>query len=358
MRRKTSVRGTRLGMLAITLFCSSTTLGQVAGPVDEPAGVEPPPFRLLTPWGDPAIDGLWDHRSPLGIERPEKFADRATLTLDEIVAWRQEAFAREITEGRGKDPISDLNQGHNAFWLEPRHDLTDDPRTALLVDPATGKLPELTAAARAQLEAEAENPRFPFRGWGFPFEDPLDYLPAGPEETGLTERCLVGYGGPPIYAGIENQLLRIVQTEGDILLFHEDMHTARVVHTDGRPAPPDELRTMLGYSTGSWDGDSLVVTTTHFSEDRPSYWDPRHGPVGSGEDLRLVERFTRISEDRLRYEYTIDDEKNYMAPFTVRLPMRAAQWNWYEYSCHERNDSLSLTLKGARFLERSKGLEE
>ncbi len=330
----------------LSLLASAPVVAQAVAAEERLA----PSPRHRTSWGDPDIGGLWDHRSPLAIERPEEFADRATVTLPEMLAWRREKFAHDIEERRGEDPIKDVNQGHNAFWIETRHDLTDDPRTALLVDPPDGKLPELTPEAAAAVEASKSSPRIPFRGWNFPFEDPLAYRPAGPEVTGLSERCILGYAGPPIYAGIENQNLRIVQSPTHILLFHEDMHTPRVVQMQGRANPPG-VTSLVGSSVGHWEGETLVVVTTNFSGDRPSFWDPRHGPVGSGEDLKLVERFTRIREDRLRYEYTVDDPKNYERPFTVRIPMRTARWHWYEYSCHERNESLLMTLKGARYLE-------
>lgn len=303
-----------------------------------------------TSWGDPNLGGLWDHRSPLAIERPDRFVDRATLELGEFRAWLQEKFERVINEGRGEDAVEDVNQGHNAFWFETRHDLVDDLRTSLLVDPANGKLPALTRAAQRAVDDAEEQPSFPFRGMNFPFEDPLLYLPAGPEETGLTERCIVGYGGPPIYSGVENQNLRIVQTPGDVLLFHEDMRTPRIVRMTGGVAP-HEPRRLVGVSVGSWVEDTLVVVTTHFSDDRPSYWDPRHGPVGKGSELTLVERFRRVAEHRLEYEYTVVSPENYESDFTVRIPMRRAKWKWYEYSCHERNESLWMTLKGARYLE-------
>jgi hypothetical protein len=164
-----------------------------------------------------------------------------------------------------------------------------------------------------------------------------------------------------------NNILRIVQTPGYVVLVTEMIHEARIIPMDGRPHLPSELRRWQGDSRARWEGDSLVIETINFTDKKSTFHIPSgplvtkatqearqnapRGHVGSAKNLRLTERLTPVAEGRLRYEYTIDDALTFVRPFTVQFTMRSADGPMFEYACHEGNYALPNTLKGARFLE-------
>ena len=175
---------------------------------------------------------------------------------------------------------------------------------------------------------------------------------------GLSERCLVGFNaGPPITPSAYNNNLRIVQTPGYIVLVTEMIHDARIIPLDDRPHQPSEMKRWSGVSRGHWDGNSLVVDTTNFTDKTPAFQLPAtlealdKGVVGSGVNLHLTERFTPVGKGRLLYTYTIDDPATFVRPFTVSIPLRATKGPMFEYACHEANYAMPGILKGARLLE-------
>ena len=149
-----------------------------------------------------------------------------------------------------------------------------------------------------------------------------------------------------------------MQTPGYTVLVTEMIHNARIVTMDGRPHLPPEIRRWSGDSIGRWEGDTLVVDTTNFTDKTPTFQLPatletatESGAVGSGINLHLVERFTLVGEGRLLYEYTLEDPGTFERPFTVAIPMRATKGPMFEYACHEGNHAMPSMLKGARLLE-------
>ena len=168
----------------------------------------------------------------------------------------------------------------------------------------------------------------------------------GPEDRGAFERCLLGFNaGPPMHPSGYNNNLQIFQTPNSVALLIEMVHDVRVVPLDGRPHLPASMRQWKGDSRGRWEGDTLVVETRNFTE-ATSF-------RGSGPNMHLIERFTRLSPGRLLYEFTIDDPESFTKPWTVAVPMKKTDQPIYEYACHEGNYSMMNMLAGARALEKA-----
>ena len=140
-----------------------------------------------------------------------------------------------------------------------------------------------------------------------------------------------------------NNFIQIVQTAAYVVIFNEQIHDARVIPVDGRPHLPSHVRQWMGDSRGRWEGETLIVETTNFS-DKTTF-------RGSGDRLRVVERFRRTAPDTLLYEFTIDDPESFTKTWTGQIPMTATQELIYEYACHEANYGMEGTLKGARAIE-------
>ena len=163
----------------------------------------------------------------------------------------------------------------------------------------------------------------------------------GPEDRGVSERCILGFNaGPPMSPSAYNNNVQIFQTEHTVVLLVEMVHDSRIVPLDGRAPLPGDVRQWRGDSRGHWEGDALVVVTTNFT-DQTSF-------RGSGPNMRLTERFTRAGEDRLVYEYTIEDLESFSRPWTAVVPMTRNPLPMFEYACHEGNYGMYNLLSGAR----------
>ncbi len=278
-----------------------------------------------TPDRHPDLQGLWVNDTVTPLERPKRFADKALLTAPEA-----RAYERDLT-GRWADRFGDLEvttTGElSAEWQE-NGTVVPGRRTSIILDTPDGRVP-LNAAARARAAARA---------------DELAAHPAdNPEDRTLYERCLLGSSGPPMLPAVYNQTLQIVQTQNRVLIVTEMIHDARVVRMNAAHLPT-ALRFWMGDSVGRWDGDTLVVDTTNFT-------DKTHFRQ-SGDGLHVVERFTPESRDAIRYDFTIEDAANYTRPWSGRLQIRRTKAAMYEYACHEGNYSMAGILRGARADER------
>ena len=219
---------------------------------------------------------------------------------------------------------------YNEFWYERGNRLTKDKRTSLIVDPPDGRIP-FTEAARRRL---AERTRLLNAGFGNSHED-----------RSLADRCLMGFNsGPPMVPGSYNNNLQIVQAPGLVVIINEMVHNARIIPTDGRPHTT--FRQWTGESRGRWEGDTLVVETINFRRETSLQ--------GSTADTRLVERFTRVDDETLKYEFTVSDPNSYTKPWSAVVPFVRMTEPLFEYACHEGNYSLSNILAGARAKEREK----
>ena len=244
--------------------------------------------------------------------------------------------------------------GYNDFWLDYGTNVIGDRRTSLIIDPPNGRLPELTVEGEAlrQVGSLAED---------LPIDLPLRVRSAGtgadqPEDRGLAERCLLGFNsGPPMMPSGYNNNMQLFQTPDAVVIVNEMVHDTRVIPLDGRPPLPETVRQWAGISRGHWAGDTLVVETTNFTDKTASFEPSATTAIGTGLTVTLTERFQRIDEDTLLYEYTIDDPTIFTSSFTVSVPMRRSDEPMFEYACHEGNYGLLNILRGARAAELTGG---
>lgn len=279
-------------------------------------------------WGVPDLEGIWDFRTITPFERPAAFADQEFLTREEVAAWEERT--REARAARANRPPgegqSDVDVGYQAFWLDQGTKMSGTMRTSQVVDPPNGRLPALTEDAKDRARAR-------YALWSLP--------PGTPADRNLNTRCIMGFNaGPPMTSGAYNNFMEIVQTKDFVVLRTEMVNDHRIVPLDGRSQLDEDIRLWKGSSRGAWDGDTLVVTTTNFTG--------KTAFRSTGRNLRLTERFTRVSDSGLRYEFTIDDPDSYTAPWSTEVEWKKAEADIFEYACHEGNYAMGMMLRGAR----------
>lgn len=288
-----------------------------------------------TAFGAPDLQGIYSIATVTMLERPEQFAGRATISMEEAaqVGTTGESYLDDLT-ARPDDSAPDVG-GYNTFWMDPGEQmavLNGEVRTSIIVDPEDGRLPWAEGAQRAIFAGRASG-----RG-------PYD----GPEARPMGERCLVGFGssgGPPMLPVLYNNHSQIVQTEDYVVILAEMNHDARIIYMDGKV--PANFPKWLGTSVGHYEGDTLVVETTGFHPQEGFRGSLRHFFYLSS-DARVTERFTRVDENTLLYQFTVDDPQVYSRAWTGELPMNAVEDQIYEYACHEGNYALPGILAGAR----------
>ncbi len=261
-----------------------------------------------TSWGAPDLNGIWSHGTATPLERPERQRDRELLTAAEIAAINA---AQRSTEGVG---------ARRAVWWERS---LSDGRTSMIVDPPDGRMP-YSAAGLERVRARPGQ------------------TSEGPEGRSPQERC-ISYGVPRL-GGPYSQNIHIAQTPDHVLLLFEMVHEFRIIPLDGRPHLPGHVRQWLGDSRGRWEGDTLVVETTNFS---PAQW--FRGLSQGG--MRLVERFTRVDRDRVRYAVTFEDPDLWTQPWTAEILMPPTEGDMFEFACHEGNTGMTALLEIARLEE-------
>jgi hypothetical protein len=279
-----------------------------------------------TPDGHPDLQGMWDFAQLTPFERPGQFAGKSAITDEEA-----EEFAQQRVESNNKDrrdgtAAADVERAYNDFWWDFGKRIAKQP--SLVVDPPDGRVPPLTPAAEQRIAAR--------RG-----------RYDNPEERPLAERCILGFNsGPPMVPSAYNNNVQIVQTPTHIVIVNEMIHSARVVDMTRRAHAPRTIRSLTGDSIGRWDGDTLVVDTTNFSQEG--------GFRGATINMHLVERFTRLDRDHLRYDFTVDDPDTWTRKWSASIPMTRSEERMFEYACHESNYALEGVLRGARYQEKQK----
>ena len=284
--------------------------------------------RARTPWGDPELSGIWDYRTMTPLERPDELAGKETLTDEGAAIYERDRLQRLDKDRRVADGISaaqDVRNAYNQFWWDYGTKLTEDHRTSLIVEPRDGKIPALTPGAQKRWERRAARMH------------PAD----GPEDRNLWERCLMGPStGPPMNPSVYNNNVRLLQTPDYFVIFTEMIHAARIVPLGDRPGLTENVRQWSGDSRGHWEGDTLVVHTTNFTNETSFR--------GSGPEMHVEERFTRVDDDTLLYEYTVDDPDSFTKPWSAAVPMAKSEGPMFEYACHEGNYAMVNLLAGAR----------
>jgi hypothetical protein len=287
-----------------------------------------PETRWRTPWGDPDLQGAWSNATTTPLQRPAKFAGREFLTKEERAQQDQQTAVG--TDKRSANAVEDVNDAYNQFWWERG---LSDGRTSLIYDPPDGRIPALTPEAQKRLAATPRQPQGVERA---------DLAYNGPEDLDVYTRCIVRAALPRVPTGYDNNY-EIVQAPGYVAILQEQMHETRVIPLDGRPHVDAAVRQWLGDSRGHWEGNTLVVETTNFSGQAIF--------EGATKDMRLVERWTRVGDDRIDYRFTVSDPATWTKPWSA-----AITWNrtdaLYEYACHEDNYGLYGILAGARAQEK------
>jgi hypothetical protein len=320
------------------------------------------------PDGRPDLQGTYDLGTLTPMERPANtplvLTDEQAAALEKRVAQQNEKGDAPIAGDRAAPPAGGDGSpgpygnvgGYNNFWLDPgSHYTTVDgrKRASLLIDPPDGRVPQLKADARERNAARrvlfTSDQRANEDDPGF--EGPDAYN--DPEQRPLGERCLVGFSstsGPPILPTyFYNNLHQIVQTPDRIMIVTEMVHDARIIRMNEKHLPPT-IRKWLGDSIGRWEGDTLVVDTTNFTEHTRFR--------GATENLHVVERFTRTGPQTLLYRFTIEDPATWDRPWTGEYTWPTTRERIYEYACHEGNYAMTNILKGARLKEKDDAVKK
>ena len=284
-----------------------------------------------TPDGQPDLQGVWGFATITPLERPTELAGKQFFTETEAVEYEKGFLERNNRDRRDGPADADVSRAYNDFWWDSGNRVVPTRRTSLIVDPPDGKLPALTPEGQKKAGERAEARRL----------HPYD----GPEDRPLQERCL-GWAtaGPPILPSAYNNNIRIVQGAGYVAILNEMIHDIRIIPLDGRPHLPKDVRLWLGDSRGHWEGDTLIVDTTNFSN--------KTNFRGADQNMHLVERFRRTSDGMLIYQFTVDNETAFSRSWTAELPMTKSESPMFEYACHEGNYSLTNVLAGARAAEK------
>jgi hypothetical protein len=333
--------------LVAAVFAASTALSAAAQ--TSPAAVAKGYKAPRTALGQPDLSGVWSNATITRLEREPKYGERLILTPDEAKAIegasdQRNARLRADTDTSNKDPdkLPECQSGatgpacgYNAFWTDPGTRLIrigGEARTSILTAPANGRLPGRPTSnngagaprARGQLGGNFDNP----------------------ENRALGERCIVGFGGtsgPPMMPVLYNNHYEIHQTWDSVVIVVEMVHDARIVHMGGSH-PPASVRTWMGDSVGRWDGDTLVVETTNLRREE--------GLRGPEDDMKVIERFTRVSPQQILYQFEVVDPAAFSAPVKGEEAFNFTKDKIYEYACHEGNYAMTGILAGARQAEK------
>ena len=289
------------------------------------------------PDGHPSLEGVWTNATITPLERPAEFAGKATLSDAEAKAYEKKDLSSNTLDSDVDSGFNRATGGpgvgaYNNLFVDRGSELArvdGVKRTSLIVDPPDGKIPLITEAARQRSAGLVR---------GFNRYDSVKDRP-------LAERCIIGFGstsGPPMMPVLYNNNYQIVQTPDAVMILVEMVHDIRVIRINGTHKPAG-VRQLLGDSIGHWEGDTLVVDTTNFT-DKTRF-------RGSSENLRVIERFKRVDSGTILYRATIDDPSTFSKQWTLEYPFVATAGPVYEYACHEGNYAMPDILGGARKLE-------
>lgn len=313
--------GVLVGAVVAGGFLPSTAVAQ--------AGAQEPYTAPRNFYGQPDLQGFWTNQTYTPLERPDDVT-KAFYTAEEVAAIRS---GRAVRESGQTEPgtIPDVHYDFTQFGLDrSQSPMALNTRTSLIVDPANGKLPSRTAEAQRR-DSERRAAREAARAGRY---DAAENQPLG-------ARCIItGSAGPPMLNSGYNSNLQIVQGSDHVMILNEMQHDARSIPLDARGQSPDATRQWRGMSRGYWEGETLVVETTNFNGKIPFR--------GSSDQMRVVERFMRVAEDRIDYTFMVEDEATWTRPWTAVMPLLKTRGPLFEHACHEGNYGLANTLAGAR----------
>jgi hypothetical protein len=289
------------------------------------------PTAWRTAWGHPDLQGIWttDAEILVPFERPAELGEKAFLSVEELARREADGRRRARDDKADRRPGSAL--GTPEHWFEIGNGFS--ARTSFIVDPPNGRMPPLTAeAAKNVIDGRLETGLMGGEG-----TEPIN----GPEDTGLASRCITR-GVPETWIpSIYNNGFQIVQTSEYVLIFFERYHEFRVIPLDGRPHVRQPARQLTGDSRGRWEGNTLVVDVTNFS-DKARF-------KGSGETLHVVERLTRVDADTVNVAVTVEDRTRWTRPWRFEVNgKKDARYRIFEMACHEGNYTMGHILSAAR----------
>jgi len=315
-----------------------------------------------TEYDYPDLQGVWNFNDSTPFERPSRFGEREFLSEEEIA---QKFASLDNSEQRRTEREQDVSQrvlevptddtgAYNTFWS-----YYDEPfpntRTSLITYPPDGRIPTTRNGVITQLSPPPSNPCND--GLVVIADRPVRISFAAvtcdrPEDFGLASRCLLfpQSTGPYIKANSYNNNIQIVITKDHVLLYTELGNDPRIIPLDGRPFLDKRIETWTGSSRGHWDGDTLVVETRNFNPRMASIF-MRAAAYGSAGEMVLTERFTRVGEDAMVYEFTLDDPATFTDRITAITHFSKLDEPIYEFACHEGNYALLNMLRGARLAE-------
>jgi hypothetical protein len=335
MGRRSLVSLAALVAVVMALLAQTSAAGQTQASAAKasPAAKAGTPPRTAD--GKPDLQGIWTNNTLTPFERPKNLGAKEFYTdqeLADLTKRIREASPGERVEGAelGAANPQEVRYDLELYGFDRTKLRYTSKRTSLVVGPE-GVVPHMLPQARQRnAERVAKNK-------GHEFD--------GPENRPLSERCIMmGQEAIPMIPGAnEGNLLQIVQGPGYVTLLHEIDHSTRVIPTDGRPHVPQNIRLWQGDSVGHWEGNTLVVDTTNFTN--------LTAFRGSSENLHLVERFTRAADDTLIYQFTVEDPTTWAKPWTAEVPWTKTNGPVYEYACHEGNTMIATILHGARVAE-------
>jgi len=341
----------RYSALLLAVLCATAAPGVVSTAAAQAPASDAERWEVpRTPDGHPDLQGNWTNATPTPFEREE--GQGAVFTADEVARLEQEQQERIIRGSEPSDPdrpaptagasVGTYNQVF--FDRGDRVAVVDgEPRSSLVTNPANGRRPALTPEGERRMQEFRD-----FRGQFGQYDHP--------ELRPLAERCLVSFGspaGPPMISnGGYNSNYTIVQTADHVMIMTEMVHDARIIRIGDGPRLPQHIRPWFGDSWGRWEGDALVVETTNIN--------PQQGLRGApppSEHMRVTERFTRVDEETILYEFTVEDPTIYTQVWGGEIPIKKLHDRLYEYACQEGNYALAGVLSGARYQERMQAQE-
>ena len=306
-----------------------------------------------TEWGAADLRGVWNNSTLTPFQRPEALGDQEFLTAEEAAAVEQRTADRNRDlSGRGAlrtvaDPGGSVDRGidgapgsYNNFWMERGTTVVSTRRTSVIIDPPNGRLPAVTPDTRARMSSPEADRLAAVRGGVLPTDT---Y-----EQLDLGDRC-IWYRGIPSFPTAYNNNYQIFQTADVVAIVQEHIHDVRVIPIDGRPHMPESVRQYAGDSRGHWEGDTLVVETTHFNQH--AFIRNFNSTLSQG--LHVVERFKRVNASTIDYEFTVTDPNTWTRPWSGSLPLSQSDGPMFEYACHEGNYGLTNMLAGSRMQERA-----
>ena len=298
-----------------------------------------------TPDGQPDISGYWTNATYVPLERP-KGVTKEFYTPEEMAKIERDAALRESEQTVPGTP-RDVHYSGAQFGIErSQATFASNLRTGLIVDPPDGRIPpQIPEAAKRNAAIAAARTRSDLG---------MSHL-----DLPLTARCLVTTAdGPPHIGYNDLSNYQFIQSPGYVTILVERGRTVRIIPLDGRPFPSSNVRSWFGTSRGHWEGNTLVVETRN-SNGRVQA-SAQLQIKGGSEDMRIIERFTRVSPDRIDYRFTVDDPKTWARSFTAEGPFERLepQGPIFEYACHEGNYGMLNILRGARAQEKAAELRK